>query len=310
MKKKIIAVISILFSLIIISLLLLHGLSIYLIASATEQFKNTSLFTDRNEVLIDGHTISYREYNQNGDDVLVFVHGFMGSSYDFHLLNQELLNLNPSLRIIAVDLLGFGFSSKPDDFNYARENQAIIVRELLKQLDIDTYHLAGHSMGGEVVIRHTHLYPNNVKSLILISSAGLETRPQNDPLPTWFYSCIFKNYFAQRYGFNSASHVRLSNDLYHPFIIQNSQIPSTTLQQFALASDTTSIIEYLPEITIAVLIVYGDSDSWTPVAFGTQLHDLLENSELTILENIGHLPFLEDPNLLAKVIFDFLANDE
>ncbi len=310
MKKIILTFLLVTLSALILTMLTIHSLSHYKINQAKIDHINGSLYVDKNLVTLGEHVINYRHYNPSGNDTLVLVHGFMGSSYDFHLLSEKLIETNSNLQIIAIDLLGFGFSSKPDDFNYSRENQAIIVHTLLQHLDIDRYHLAGHSMGGDVVIRHAHLYSDQIQSLILISSAGLETRTQSNPPPKLFYSLVFKNYFVQRYGFNSASFNPIDDALFHPYIIQNSQIPSSTLQRFSMAFDETNLKDILTHVDTPVLIIYGTEDTWTPMTLGTQFQAYFNESQLVFMENVGHLPFLEDSNLLAKVIFDFLANDE
>ncbi len=309
MKKRIISISFIILGVLIITIVTFHSLSLYRIGQAKKNHINTSLYTDRNIVMLDEYQINYRHYNPNGDDTLVFVHGFMGSSYDFHLLSEKLIETNPNLQIIAIDLLGFGFSSKPNDFNYSRENQAIIIHALLNHLDIDYYHLAGHSMGGEIIIRHTYLFPEHVQSLVLISSAGLEARSPSNPPPKLFYTLVFKNYFAQRYGFNTATFEHLDDALFHPYVIQNSQIPSSTLQRFSMALDTTDVKDMLESIDVPVLIIYGTEDSWTPMTLGTQLDAYLSNSQLIFMENVGHLPFLEDPDKLSKHIENFLIYD-
>lgn len=103
------------------------------------------------------HIIFYQDYvspQSKQDNVLVLLHGFPTSSYDW-------VKVLPSLqqtfdRIIAPDFLGFGFSytdcnakslifrDKPIDHTYSIHEQADIVQSLLSHLKIKTYHILCH----------------------------------------------------------------------------------------------------------------------------------------------------------------------
>ncbi len=82
---------------------------------------------------------------------LVFLHGLgCASSCDYPAVVSS-----PALlgrRAILVDLLGHGFSDKPDSYNYCAAAQAESVVEVLRLLDLPSVHLYGHSMGGSIAI--------------------------------------------------------------------------------------------------------------------------------------------------------------
>jgi pimeloyl-ACP methyl ester carboxylesterase len=95
---------------------------------------------------------------------LIFIHGY-GSSKDFF----RFAFTDPSLTdysLIAFDLIGFGDSSKPENFSYEMSNQASVLIQVINSLEIDTFHLCAHSMGGLVGLEMITQSPPQVLSFI------------------------------------------------------------------------------------------------------------------------------------------------
>ena len=96
---------------------------------------------------------------------LLMLHGLgCASSFDYPRLLAE-----PALagrRALLVDLLGFGFSDKPDDFRYDTGSQALALSQWLERLDLPAVDLFGHSMGGSVAIELATLQPGRVRRLV------------------------------------------------------------------------------------------------------------------------------------------------
>ena len=95
---------------------------------------------------------------------IVFVHGF-GSSKEFFRFAFE----DPSLSeysLISLDLIGFGESTKHDRFSYEISNQAAIMIQVLNKLEVHSFHLCTHSMGGLVAMEMINQSPPQVLSFI------------------------------------------------------------------------------------------------------------------------------------------------
>ncbi|CAG1009499.1 2-hydroxy-6-oxo-2,4-heptadienoate hydrolase [Burkholderiales bacterium] len=97
---------------------------------------------------------------------LVFVHGLgCASSCDYPTVARD-----PALlgrRAILVDLLGFGFSDRPNDFSYTIADHAQSVAELVRCLKLTDFDLFGHSMGGAVAIELAASCAEAVHALVL-----------------------------------------------------------------------------------------------------------------------------------------------
>lgn len=164
-------------------------------------------------------------------------------------------------------------------------------------------------MGGNVAKRHAAMHESSVLSLTLISAAGLDQGPSRSVPPVWFYDFIFTNYFAQRFGVNSATVQPSTRAQFHSYIILNAQIPGTIIQQFSLDQDDTGTRAILSSLSAPTLILYGNSDTWTPPSLGQAMSELIPNNQFILLNQTGHLPYLENPSDSLHEIVTFLNLD-
>lgn len=93
-----------------------------------------------------GHEIFYRR-SGSGDKVLLCLHGFPTSSYDYHKIWDGLAE---DFDLIAFDMIGYGFSDKPKAFSYTTFDQADILEALLEELKIDRFHILSHDYGNTI----------------------------------------------------------------------------------------------------------------------------------------------------------------
>jgi pimeloyl-ACP methyl ester carboxylesterase len=99
---------------------------------------------------------------------VICIHGLGGTKASF-LTTIEALSTDR--RVIAIDLPGFGDSDKPIEAPYDAPWFAATVIELLDELGIEQAHLVGNSMGGRVAIEAGLLYPERVRSMVLLAPA-------------------------------------------------------------------------------------------------------------------------------------------
>ncbi|MBT0587428.1 alpha/beta fold hydrolase [Alteromonas oceanisediminis] len=95
-----------------------------------------------------GHRIAYWRHGDVGrQTTVVFIHGFPSAAWDWHNQWQA---LNKSHALLAMDLLGFGFSDKPHPYRYSIIEQADIVSELCVQQGISRCFVVAHDYGNSV----------------------------------------------------------------------------------------------------------------------------------------------------------------
>ncbi|MFE9577715.1 alpha/beta fold hydrolase [Nocardia sp. NPDC006044] len=95
-----------------------------------------------------GHQIFYRDGGGGADGTLVCIHGFPTASWDWHRVWPGLCG--QFARVLAPDMIGFGWSAKPRNYLYSIADQADIHEDLLREQGIDRVHILAHDYGDTV----------------------------------------------------------------------------------------------------------------------------------------------------------------
>lgn len=140
--------------------------------SAEELSTRVADGTASRRLVVDGVRIHYRvsgDRSARAVPPVLFIHGWLGSSYDF----GPLLEAFPAdLTAIVPDLPGHG-SSQKDGIAYSVDFYLEFLHGLLQSLDIPKAIIAGHSMGGGIAVNFAARYPELVEKLVLIDPDGL-----------------------------------------------------------------------------------------------------------------------------------------
>ncbi len=237
---------------------------------------------------------------------------------------------------IAIDLPPFGYSERLNGvLEYSRENQAKRIIGVLDALNIKNAILVGHSVGARPTIEATLENPEKISKLILVDPAlGFQTNPNDSPHfeqnnPSWIVSTLFsikplRKTVLSTYGTNPLS----TKKLFSSFVSQKTAVTDfrvKMLQKPLVVEDTTSAygdwLEYLTvsqdsslasdftnfkKLTMPVFIIWGSTDSVTPLWQGDQLKKLIPNSELSVIDNVGHIPYIENVEKFNAVLLGFL----
>ncbi len=241
--------------------------------------------------------LAYWERPAEGESSIVFIHGF-GSSKDYFRYAFD----SPVLRefhLLAVDLIGFGQSTGPDEFTYSMKDQAAIVIELLNHLELHAFHLCGHSMGGLVVMGIAELEPQRVLSLIDLEG--------NLTLEDCFVSGLVAGSTLAEFTGNGKRN--LENDFreagHHEYADSFSQASTVGLYKSAchtVEESSTPLVERLAKIKNACY-VYGEKNRGIYPG-----EKLLYDAGVPVfyIEDAGHSMAVENPKQLYGVIRSFI----
>ncbi len=258
---------------------------------------------------VDGIKVAYQKFG-NGEP-LVLIHGFMGNSTNFETIFEE---LSKDFTVVAVDLPGFGLSDKNIPKPLSRRYLAKVVSDLAVQLGFSSYSVLGHSMGGEVAMWIAIDNPDVVKKLILVSSAG---RITDSSSPADFINIPFFQVFARMtffsYAFLKSTWLDMlveKENFDEAYFLKNYSLmyrtPYKVIANLANSSDTSFLMEEIEQITVPTMIIWGKQDSIIPADHAFWFHEKIKNSELVIINEAGHLSFIDKPYEFAKTIKDFL----
>ncbi|MCP8615272.1 alpha/beta fold hydrolase [Salirhabdus salicampi] len=253
----------------------------------------------------------YCEYILNGKPPIVLIHGYLSSTYTF---NRLMPLLTEHFSVIAIDLPGFGRSEKSRTFYYSFANYGKLVLECMDYFGIEKAFLAGHSMGGQLVINAAKIAPERVQKLILLCSSGYQKRVNK--------SLVFSSYlpffhiYARRYIGQKTIREALEDVLYDHSLITDEMM--TEFERPLLQKDFyKSLIRLLrhregdlpsselAKIDTQALLIWGEEDKVVPLNIGKRLVRDLPNATLISYPQTGHLITEERPRELFQDIVSF-----
>lgn len=119
--------------------------------------------------------------SKEGSPTLVMIHGY-AASQGFFFRNFDALAKH--FRVIAIDQLGWGGSSRPDfTCTSTEETEAWFIdslEEWRKAKNLNNFVLLGHSFGGYIAAKYSLKYPEHVQHLILVGPAGFTSETESD----------------------------------------------------------------------------------------------------------------------------------
>jgi len=260
-----------------------------------------------------GYRIHYIEKGKGKN--LVFIHGFLGSSW---LFEAQVDYFSNSYRTIAIDHLGHGKSDKPESESYELTELAQYLDETLaKIIGDEKIILVGHSMGGMISLIYA-TNPNLAKrleGLILMSTApklnnpglvqyikdlksGAMSLKDRETLETIFVGLCFQRKARKE-----------QTELIEEFVdltLQNEEYVG--LRTMESIVNNFDVEDKLSDITIPTLILSGDKDIFILPEESKLINQKITNSELVILTpKIGHMIQYEAIDEYTKALETFMG---
>lgn len=240
-----------------------------------------------------------QSYIDTGDGhVVILLHGLFGNLYMWKPVVDA---LKDEYRVVVPRLPIFDLPIEHTNVKYLVK----ILRDYMEWNKFSDVTLVGHALGGQVALLYTHLYPADVKKLVLTGGAGLfENSPFLDsPPPEAFKYDYVKSKVKDAFYQKSFASDLLVHEVYAT--VQN--IPKRlTLSTLARSSRQVGVSTFLNKIDQPVLMIWGLEDKITPPEVALHFHDFLYNSEIKFIKNSGHLPMLEQPDEFVTYLILFL----
>jgi 3-oxoadipate enol-lactonase len=240
---------------------------------------------------------------------IILIHG-VGA--DLTLWDDVVPILSKSYKIIRYDLRGCGLSELSSEPSL--EILAEDLAGIMDALSIRDAHVLGWSLGGMIAIQFTSIYPDRVKSLILVgTNVRLGSRA----------AAIFQDrvLIARQEGMEAlvnrtfqfteqtfSPEVREKNPekvaRFKSKLLRNSKEGYAACAEVLLRSDVSKIV---PGIKNPTLVIAGQHDTSSPISGSEELCIYLENSLMKIIPNCGHYYPLEQPELLIDALKLYLG---
>jgi len=239
-----------------------------------------------------GHTVRYKV--KGSGPAMVLLHGFLESLVMWDDFVQALSKMN---KVITIDLPGFG---KTDVFseNHSMELMADVVNAVLKEENIKHCILAGHSMGGYVSLAFAKKYAEKLKGLVLFHSHAGADDEQAKINRNRTIDIVKKNHKDFIAAFIPSLFAGENINKFHDKIEEAKAVSLETSAEGIMAAlagmrDREDHTALLTRLKIPVLFIAGKQDSRIPIEKILPQMVLPKHSEALILDNVGHMGFVE-----------------
>lgn len=260
----------------------------------------------------DGIDTNYLEAG-SGDNVVVFVHGSGPGVTAYANWRSTLPAMAEHVHAYAPDMVGFGFSDRPDGITYSVQTWADQVIGLLDGLGIERASLVGNSFGGAIALRVATQHPHRVNRLVLMGSIGVPFPITEGLDRVWGYQPSFENMrsildifaYSRDLVNDELAEVRYQASIQPGFQESfGSMFPAPRqrwVDSMVIADDE---LRALPHET---LIVHGRDDKVIPLSNSLRLLELIEKSQLHIYGRCGHWTQIEWADDFNDSLVKFLA---
>lgn len=231
--------------------------------------------------------------SKNNDNTLVFLHGLFGGLSNYDALIKQLDGYN--IYVPAIPIHSF-------DEELSIKNLTSWLHSFMEALEIDKPTLLGNSLGGHLALNYVLQHPENVSSLVLTGSSGLQEKDFGSTFPRRNDREYVRKQAALTFYDDIIDDVLLDN------IMDVISTPSKLRNILAITRDTHefNMEQYLPEIKHDVLLIWGRNDEITPPEVGREFNQKLPNSRLRWIDKCGHAPMMEHPKTFALFLNEFL----
>ncbi|KAH1007999.1 hypothetical protein HUJ04_005158 [Dendroctonus ponderosae] len=282
-------------------------------------------------------TIALNEESDNTP--IVMLHGF-AAGIGFWCKNFDEIARDRS--VYAIDLLGFGRSSRPvfsKNHETSEQQWVSTIEEWRKKVNLEKFILLGHSFGGYLATSYAISYPERVRHLILADPWGFGERPENYKSPSvpLYYKLLFYLFYPLVY-FNPLASVRAAGPLGPALVhrmrrdiarryedqFENSHVITEYIYQCnsQYPSGETAFHSFLKDVgwaknpmihrfdllheDVPITIMYGE-DSWIDPQPGLILHETRGHKSyinIDIIASAGHHIYSDQPDMFNKFVQD------
>ena len=267
-------------------------------------------------VNIDGIRVHFQEFGDPAKPSIVLIHGYTASLYVWHKVAPLLAD--EGFHVVALDLVGFGYTSKPRWFEYTIGAQARIVSRFMQRLGIGRATVIGSSYGGAVAMTLALDYAASVEKLVLIDAVCndevlqhpilrlISVRGVGEALTPFIVDSRMMLRKRMRSTLSRANHdlitgERIANVL-RPLMAADAHhsLLATSRNWRACRLEMDAHLVEQP-----TLIIWGEDDAVVRIHNGYSLHEKILHSRFVVLRNCGHVPAEEKSDIVTDLVAEF-----
>ncbi len=254
---------------------------------------------------IDGNRIRYLE-SGTSNNTLVLIHGLGASAERW---NQVIPLFEEDFKVVAPDLVGFGYSDKPLA-DYTPEFFADFLEKFFDASNLKRPNIIGSSLGGQIAAEFAASHSRHVKKLILVSPAG--TMKQSTPaLDAYIMAAMYPNEESARNAFEmmeGGSGKSVNENIVNGFV-ERMRLPNAKLAFMSTLlglKNSETITSKLQTIFAPTMIVWGSNDPVIPITHADSFVSSIQDCRLYRMDGSGHTPYVQYPYAFARRVLEFL----
>ena len=259
----------------------------------------------------------------SGLETAILIHGLGGTKSSFY---ETVSALAADYTVHAIDLPGFGASSKPARAPYDSAWFSRAVVRFMDELGIKRAHVVGNSLGGRVAIEVGLNNPERVHSLSLLSPSLAWRkrrefvpvvkllRPELAAIPHKMSAHLVRRQFWSMFGRPERLHPSVADLAVEEFVAGYRNHAARVAFSSAARNiyleepdGPDGFYERLSQLQPPAMFVWGDDDPLVPLAFCVHVTEALPEARQVVLNECGHVPQVELPEDTNGLIADFMA---
>ena len=259
----------------------------------------------------------------DGIETVILIHGLGSNKTSFF---ETVSALTPEYTVHAIDLPGFGSSSKPLRAPYDAAWFSRAVTRFMDAQGIERAHIVGNSLGGRVAIELGLREPDRVRSLSLLCPSMAwrrrrhfvplvkMLRPELAAIPHTLGTALVRQQFWSMFSRPKRIHPSAADVAVEEFVRTYRSVNARVAFHAAARhiyleepKGPKGFYTRLHELEPPALFVWGDEDPLVPLAFSRYVRDALPSAKQVVLEQCGHVPQVEHPVDANALVHDFIG---
>ena len=262
--------------------------------------------------LPNGHRIHCLDQGQG--PVVVFLHGSgSGASGHSNFSGNYPWLAEQGYRVIVPDLLGYGYSDKPDDVQYHLDLFVECLQQALDALGVQRCTLIGNSLGGAIALKFALDHPRQVERMVLMAPGGIEAQADYFTMPGMQ---LMRSVFTSE---EPVTPERMRDFFIDAFVVDASVVTNELVQQrwASMQTQNPQVIKTmvvpdmtprLGEIDCPVLSFWGMNENMMPETGILKLAHGLTRGRMVLVQQCGHWVMIEHRDLFNRLTLDFLRH--
>lgn len=240
---------------------------------------------------------------------LIIMHGLFGTYENW---GTQIKGLSEHFQVIAVDMRNHGRSDHDPVMDYPAMATDII--ELMEELNLESAHILGHSMGGKAAMQLALNHPEKVRKLIVVDIAPVEYQPHHQDVFAGLYA-VQLDQLKSRGDADKQLAAHVDELGVRAFLLKN--LYRNEEKQFCWRMNLDVLHDEYAQIGAApsgtpytdeMLFIKGGNSNYLLPEHRDQVLSFFPNATYKVIQNAGHWPHAEQPAMFGKLVLGYLQS--